>query len=254
MLDYIEALRLRSLHTTMRKMELSLKSHHSTISEFFKRADACNLTWPVPDGTTNESICSMLYPERANDLLGLRAQPDYESIHKDLAKRGTNLTLLWEEYETKARNAALIPYKYSQFCDRYRKWAQTKKATMRIKHKPGDAMQVDWAGTTIPITDCYTGEISNAYLFVAVLPCSCYTYAEVCSDMKSGNWLLCHVHAYRYFGGSTRLLIPDNLTTGVTSNTIYETVVNKSYQDLSDHYNTAIVPCRARHPQDKSLA
>lgn len=254
MLDYIEALRLRSLHTTMRKMELSLKSHHSTISEFFKRADARNLTWPVPDGTTNEYICSMLYPERANDLLGLRAQPDYESIHKDLAKRGTNLTLLWEEYETKARNAGLIPYKYSQFCDLYRKWAQTKKATMRIKHKPGDAMQVDWAGTTIPITDCYTGEISNAYLFVAVLPCSCYTYAEVCSDMKSGNWLLCHVHAYRYFGGSTRLLIPDNLTTGVTSNTIYETVVNKSYQDLSDHYNTAIVPCRVRHPQDKSLA
>lgn len=94
MLDYIEALRLRSLHTTMRKMELNLKSHHSTISEFFKRAGARNLTWPVPDVTTNESICSMLYPERANDLLGLRAQPDYELIHKDLAKRGTNLTLL----------------------------------------------------------------------------------------------------------------------------------------------------------------
>lgn len=31
MLDYIEALRLRSLHTTMRKMELSLKSHHLSV-------------------------------------------------------------------------------------------------------------------------------------------------------------------------------------------------------------------------------
>ena len=172
MLDYIEALRLRSMHTTMRKMELSLKSHNSTISEFFKRADARNLTWPVPEGTTNESICSMLYPERANDLLGLRAQPDYESIHKDLANRGTTLTLLCEEYETKARNAGLIPYKYSQFCDLYRKWAQTKKATMRIKHKPGDAMQVDWAGTTIPITDCYTGEISSCGFFFASYTCT----------------------------------------------------------------------------------
>ena len=128
MLDYIETLRLMSLHTTMRKMELSLKSHHSTISEFFKRADACNLTWPVPDGTTNESICTMLYPERANDLLGLRAEQDYETIHKDLAKRGTNLTLLWEEYEIKARNAGLIPYKYSEFCDHYRNWSRKKKA------------------------------------------------------------------------------------------------------------------------------
>lgn len=33
--------------------------------------------------------------------------------------------------------------------------------TMRIIHKPGDAMQVDWAGTTIPVTNSYTGEISN---------------------------------------------------------------------------------------------
>lgn len=91
MLEYIEALRLRSLHTTMRKLELSLKSTHSTISKFFKRADAHNLVQPVSEGTINEAICSILYTERANDLLGLRAQPNYKSIHKDLAKSDTNL-------------------------------------------------------------------------------------------------------------------------------------------------------------------
>lgn len=254
MLNYLEALRLRALHTSMRKIELSLKSSHHTISEFFERADSYGLSWPLPEETTNASIRALLFPERSVSVPELRAQPDFEKLHSDLGKKGTNLTLLWEEYCVTARQADLIPYSYTQYCDNYRKWAMRKKATMRIKHKPGDAMQVDWAGTTIPISDSYTGETSNGYLFVAVLPCSCYTYAEVCSDMKSGNWLLCHVHAYRYFGGSTRLLIPDNLATGITTNTIYETVINKSYQDLSDHYNTAIVPCRVRHPQGKSLA
>lgn len=115
-------------------------------------------------------------------------------------------------------------------------------------------MEVDWAGDTIPVYDPVTGEPSPAYLFVAVLPCSCFVYAEACSDMKAENWLFCHVHAYNYFGGVARLLIPDNLKTGVTSNTRYETVLNRSYQELAVHYGTAIVPARVRKPQDKSHA
>ena len=72
--------------------------------------------------------------------------------------------------------------------------------------------------------------------------------------MKSENWLLCHVHAYEYFGGVPRLTIPDNLRTGVLKNTRMDTVLNRSYSELADHYGTAIVPVRVRRPQDKSHA
>lgn len=77
---------------------------------------------------------------------------------------------------------------------------------------------------------------------------------EACDDMRITNWLLCHVHAYQYFGGVTRLLIPDNLKTGIVKNTRFETVLNKSYAEMAEYYNTAIVPARVRHPQDKSIA
>lgn len=70
-------------------------------------------------------------------------------------------------------------------CEKYRRWARVTKATMCIQHKPGEAMQVDWAGNTIPIFDPVTGEESVAYLFIAVLPCSCYAYVEACPDMKT---------------------------------------------------------------------
>ena len=115
-------------------------------------------------------------------------------------------------------------------------------------------MQVDWAGDTLSVYDSMTGEITPAYLFIAVLPCSCYIYAEATADMKLENWLNCHVHAYEYFGGVTRLLIPDNLKTGVTKNNRYETVLNRSYQEMAEYYDTAIVPARVEHPKDKSLA
>ena len=115
-------------------------------------------------------------------------------------------------------------------------------------------MQVDRAGTTIPYYDCVTGEATDSYLFAAVLPCSCYAYVEACDDMKTTNWLLCHVYAYQYFGGVTRLLIPDNLKTGVSKTTRYETILNKSYAEMAEYYETSIVPARVRALQDKNLA
>ena len=142
----------------------------------------------------------------------------------------------------------------TQFGERYRRWARIPKATISIQHKPGDAMQVDWAGDTIPIQDPVTGEQSAAYLFVAVLPCSYYTYAEACDDMKTENWLNCHVHAFDFFGGVARLLIPDNCKTATLSNTRYDVILNRSYQELAEHYGTAIVPARVRKPKDKSSA
>ena len=64
---------------------------------------------------------------------------------------------------------------------------------------------------------------------------------------------MCHIHAYEYFGGVTRVLVPDNLKTGVTANTRYETQLNESYRELAEYYGTAIVPARVRKPQDKGL-
>ncbi len=52
----------------------------------------------------------------------------------------------------------------------------------------------------------------------------------------------------------TWLLVPDNLKTGITKNTRYETVLNRSYQEMAEYYGTAIVSARVRHPQDKSHA
>jgi len=252
MVNYREILRLTCLGYSQRQIAASVHSSRSTISEVQALARKVGLTLPLDDSITNEVLLKTFYPERIT-ATNPRVEPDYSYIHKELAKSGVNLSLLWTEYCEKAYTNGLTPYMYSQFCDKYRHWARITKATMRIQHKPGDAMQVDWAGTTIPLYDKYTGDITDVYLFVAVLPCSCKAYVEPCENMKSECWLSCHAHAYSYFGGVTRLLIPDNLKTGIVKNTKYETIINRSYQELAEYYGTAIVPCRVKRPQDKSI-
>lgn len=253
MVNYREILRLTGLGYSQRQIAASVHSSRSTISEVQALARKAGLTLPLDDSITNELLLKTFYPERVT-AINPRAEPDYGYIHKELAKSGVNLSLLWTEYCEKAYTNGLTPYMYSQFCDKYRHWARLTKATMRIQHKPGDAMQVDWAGTTIPLYDKYTNDIADVYLFVAVLPCSCKAYVEPCENMKSECWLTCHAHAYSYFGGVTRLLIPDNLKAGIVKNTKYETIINRSYQEMAEYYGTAIVPCRVKRPQDKSIA
>ena len=253
MVDYREILRLKHLKYTNTDISSSVHSSRNTVQEVLSIAEALNVKWPLDDDVTNIMLEAVLYPER-HKKAEERLMPDYPRIHKELAQKGVTLSLLWTEYCMEAKNAGKKPYMSTQFNDNYHKWARVTKATMRIQHKPGDAMEVDWAGATIDIYDDVTGEVYPAYLFVAVLSCSCYVYAEICINMKSDTFINCHVHAYEYFGGATRLLIPDNLKAGITSNTRYETVIPRAYKEMADHYNTAIVPARVKHPDDKPNA
>ena len=251
MIDYREILRLYSLGHSRRSISLQVQSSRDTVSATIDAAEAAGVSWPLGDDVTNQDLQEILFPGKYA-YASPYTIPDCPRIHAELAQSGVTLTLLWEEYCVRVRNSGGIPYMYTQFCEKYRRWARVTKATMRITHKPGDAMQVDWAGDPLYITDPAIGELWPVYIFVAVLPCSWYTYAEPCSDMKSENWLLCHVHAFEYFGGVTRLLIPDNTKTATIANTRYEMILNKSYQELADHYSTAIVPARVRRPDDKA--
>lgn len=253
MVDYKAILRLNSEKLSLRQIAARVGNSHHTVKNVIDTAAKNGVAWPIEEDVTNQELEKLLFPDRMVSKNVMYAEPDYSYIHKELSKKGVTLTLLWNEYCERCRANGAIPYMSTQFCDKYRRWAKVTKATMRVNHKPGETMQVDWAGGTIPYYDSVTGEEFKAYLFVAVLPCSGIIYVEACNDMKQENWLMCHVHAYEYFGGVTRILVPDNLKTGVTANTRYETQLNESYRKLAEHYGKAIVPARVRHPQDKGL-
>jgi len=70
--------------------------------------------------------------------------------------------------------------------------------------------------------------------------------------MNEASWIAAHNHMYRFFGGVSRILTPDNLRTGITLNSKDETIVNRTYQEMAEHYDTAILPARPKKARDKS--
>lgn len=122
---------------------------------------------------------------------------------------------------------------------------------MPLKHKPGKSLETDWAGATLKLIDRVTGGDIKVYIFVAALPFSQYCYAEGFLDMKSASWLTGHIHAFEYFGGVTETIIPDNLKAGVIKSDYAEPLLNESYRELADYYQTVIVPARVRKAKDK---
>jgi transposase len=158
--------------------------------------------------------------------------------------------LLWEEYYAEHPNG----YRYSQFCELYRRWARKLKVSMRQIHKAGEKLFVDYAGHTLPIVNRHTGEISEAQVFVAVMGASNYTFAEATLSQNLSDWLGSHVRAFEFLGGVPELVIPDNLKSAVSKPCRYDPELNPSYQDLAEHYGTAVIPARVRKPKDKSKA
>jgi hypothetical protein len=68
------------------------------------------------------------------------------------------------------------------------------------------------------------------------------------------SWIMGHVHAFQYFNGVPKTLVPDNLKSGVKHPDFYEPELNKTYQELAAYYGTVILPARVRKPKDKASA
>ena len=250
MTNYREILRLSSLGILKQDIAKACQCSRNTVANVIKIAAEKGLEWEAAARLANTELAERLFP--VSQKKPVYKIPDWEYVHREMAKSGVTLSLLWAEYCEQCRQSGETPYKTTQFYEHYSEHVQKTKATMRIGHKPGETMEVDWAGQTASIRNTDTGNPIKAYIFVAVLPYSGYTYVEAFLSQDQHAWMQAHVNAFGYFGGVTRILVPDNLKTGITKHTRHEVVVNKAYQELAEHYRTAVLPTRVRSPRDKA--
>lgn len=250
MTNYREILRLKSLGLNHSQIAGSMEISRQTAVTVLQRAAELGLSWQTTTELSDRELAMLLYPPGSGKPA--YKMPDYKYVHREMAKSGVTLQLLWFEYCDKCRDAGEIPYQLTQFKKYYRDFVVKTKATMHINRKPGETMEVDWAGQTAEIIDTDTGEAIDAYIFVAALPYSGYAYVEAFLSQNQEAWITAHVNAYSYFGGVTQIVVPDNLKTGVVKNTRMEIVLNKTYHEMAEHYGTAIIPATVKAPKDKS--
>ncbi|MFZ1087673.1 MAG: hypothetical protein WAN75_00140, partial [Xanthobacteraceae bacterium] len=92
----------------------------------------------------------------------------------------------------------------------------------------------------------------DAEIFVGVLGASSYTYAEASFTQTLPDWIDAHVRMFRFFGGVPRLVVPDNLKSGVHKASFYDPEINRSYGMMAAHYGVGVLPARPRKPRDKA--
>lgn len=252
MTKYREILRLHSLGFSQQNIAYSSSVSKKTVNKVIKRAKELNVSWPLDDNQTDAVLEGILFPKIKQEAANKR-MPDLSYIRKELLKNGVSKKLLWTEYMEDCRLTGEEPLMYSQFCYYIQQDEQKRRATMHISRKPGEQVEVDWAGDPAQIIDPDTGEITEAYLFVGVMTYSQYTYVEAFINQKQQAWITAHVHMYEYFGGIAKILVPDNCTTAVNhkKSTWYTTELNAVYHEMAEHYGTAIIPARVRKPKDK---
>jgi transposase len=249
----------------MRQLRQMLRLHHdgvsthgigrtlgvarSTIRDNLARAAKAGLAWPLAGDLTDNILEERLF-SKAGFVPGIRrrTEPDWPALAREIKRPGVNLMVLWEEY----REAHPDGYGYSRFCDLFREFERRLSPVMRQHHVAGDKLFVDYSGKKIAIADPTTGEVHEAEIFVGVLGASNLTYAEATFTQSLPDWIGAHVRMFRFLGGVTRLLVPDNLKSGVQKASFYDPEINRSYGAMAAHYGVGVVPARPRKPRDKA--
>ena len=240
-----EIMRLDGLGFSYREIAASVGCGKTVVGETLKRAGAAGII--SAEAYTEAELEKALFPEKHAGKDG-PDEPDMGYIIKELTRKHVTRQLLWEEYKLEHPDGLM----YSQFCDRIRMAQKANEIDFHKTHKAGEECEVDWAGTGIPYFDLQGKGWRSAALFVAVLPASVYPFVYAYADQKAASWIDAHIRAFRFFGGTPRILIPDCPKTAVTTTDLYEPVLSKSYQEMAAHYDITIIPARPREPRDKN--
>lgn len=238
---------LRLHHEKVSNREIARRLHISpgSVSNYLTRAKAAGLIWPLDNTWSEEEIYNILFP--VENKKTTHPLPDFSKVHQELKRKGVTLMLLWYEYQQQTPGG----YSYSRYCELYQAFIGKHNPGMRLTHRAGEKLFVDYSGLTVPWIDKATGAIHRAQIFVAVLGASNYTFVEATPDQGLLSWVQSHIHAFEFFEGITTCLVPDNLRSGVTKAHLYDPDINRTYQEMADHYGVAVVPTRVRTPKDK---
>lgn len=123
-------------------------------------------------------------------------------------------------------------------------------AEIRYETKPGVQAQVDWS-------DClyltFDGETKRINCFSMILGYSRMRYVEFTTSTDIQTFLLCHQHAFDYFGGVTQEILYDNMKVVVIKRKNPSTTsdFHSSFVDFRDHYGFTSYLCRPYRAKTK---
>lgn len=245
-----QIIKLSSQGIGKKKIAQRLGVSKNTVKHYLDIFLQLRATWDVLLGLSDLELNRLFHPPQVRTVTDrLQAVLDFfPDMEKQLRRRGMTLSKQYHIYKSRYADG----YGITQFYYHYSGWRKKITPSMHIEHKVGDKMYVDFAGATLPYVDPLTGEIKNAQVFVAILGWSQYTYVEAMHNQTVEEFIAGCENALRYFKGVPLAIVPDNLKSAVFKANKYEPQLNENFSSFADHYGIAILPARARKPQDKA--
>ncbi|MDQ2752218.1 MAG: IS21 family transposase [Bacteroidota bacterium] len=235
------------------KLQIAVQTSMSrnTLKKYIKEFTSSKLTFDEISSLSDKDLEDLFVKpgdkpvnEKLQTLFSL-----FPAIDKELKKKGVTRLILWEEYKRNYPDG----FCKSQFKHYYAQWKAQVNPTMRMEHKVGDKMYVDFAGDKLFIVDQQSGEMQSVEVFVAILGASQLTYVEAVMTQQKEDFIAACENAMYYCNGVPAAIVPDNLRSAVTKSSKYEPTINETFADFAEHYGTTILPARAYRPRDKAL-
>ena len=239
-----QKLELKKSH---RKVAASLHISNGVVGMLMARWKRMELNWEELKGLSEDELEVRIFGPRLPSCVR-RPLPDMWWLHRELKKPAVTLEVLHLEYLENHPDGL----RYSRFCQHYKLWLSRQRLSMRQVHRAGEKLFIDYSGRRPSVVDATTGEVKEVELFVAVLGASSYVFAEATWTQQLPDFVGSTTRALEFIGGVPGALIIDNLKSGVTKADRYEPDINRTFEEMAQHYGTVVLPARPYRPKDKA--
>lgn len=246
-----DVLRYRYQHSlSNERIAGALGISKGTVHNILERFVSSGLRWPLPQDLSDSGLEVALYGQRRPEQgdAGAAPKPDVPHLEEELSKPHVTLQLLYEEYRG-AHPEGLGRSAFYEYFERHR----SRKPDMKMVHKGGDLLFVDYSGDGLEYVQRETGVLVPVTLFVCAWGASSFCYAEATETQRVLEFVSSQVRAFDYFGCVCHGLVPDNLKSAVQNASRYDPTFNPLYRQMAEHYGTVILPARVVRPKDKAV-
>ncbi len=236
----------------IKKTSRIYKLSKNTIKKYFSIFKLSGLDIRQLEEMADEAFHQVFYGNPSKSDGELERGEDFSQrvplILNELGRTGVTRELLYKEYVSSYPSG----YSYSRFCRKLKEHRLINEATLRIEHKSGYRMMVDFAGTKAQWVEARTGEVHQCEVLVATMPYSSFTHVFAVPSQKQSDFVTAINEALKYIGGTPAVLTSDNLKSYVAKASRYEPKFTEFCSQMGSYYTMELDATRVRKPKDKA--
>ena len=235
-----------SLNTICSELHMSKRTVHN----YKQLAEQSGIPVPILRQMEDAKLEDLLQPDSPEPLAdGRKVILDtlLEGYLERLKRPYMTILLIWQDYIKTHPEG----YQYTQFKKYLLEYKKSKEYSYHNVYKPGEEMQIDYAGDPLYLRDKKTGASIPVVLLCCTMPYSNRSFAMAAMDARMENLFHCLSRCTDYFGKAPVIAKSDNMSQWVKRCSRYEPSFTDSTDEWALYYDVIPDVTRVKKPRDK---